>query len=115
MVKIASENISNETLDFMDYLLTVKKADANLADIRGWTALHQLANMRVDQIQMQIRAIRMLLDNGADPNQETSTGDTAFTLAFTNRSYHLLNMFLDMNIEVDITAFMHLLSTWQFD
>ena len=39
MVKIAGENIRNETLAFMDYLLTVKKADANLADIRGWTAI----------------------------------------------------------------------------
>lgn len=43
MLKIATENLSNEMADFIDFLLTEKKADPNIADMNGYTPLHQLS------------------------------------------------------------------------
>ena len=64
---------------------------------------------------MQIRTIQNILNNGANPNLETKNGDTPFGLAFSRRNYLVLNIFFELDIEIEVQNILQLLCTWLFD
>ena len=71
------------TLEGMKFLLT-KKADPNIQDKNGFTALHKIVNLgEIDNRAKakQLAKLRPLLEYGADKNIKTHKGITVLELA----------------------------------
>uniref|UniRef100_A0A6C0IGW9 Uncharacterized protein n=1 Tax=viral metagenome TaxID=1070528 RepID=A0A6C0IGW9_9ZZZZ len=71
------------TIEGMKFLLT-RKADPNIQDKNGLTALHKIVNL--GEIDAKAKAkqfakLRLLLDYGADKNIKTNKGSTVLELA----------------------------------
>lgn len=71
------------TIEGMRFLLT-RKADPNIQDKNGLTALHKIVNLgEIDNKAKvkQLAKLRLLLDYGADKNIKTNKGNTVIELA----------------------------------
>ena len=50
LISLSLMNITDETEEFVEFLIKEKKGDPNIADVNGFTPLHHLVNINMDRL-----------------------------------------------------------------
>jgi ankyrin repeat protein len=111
ILSLATQMLSEETLEQMAYLLNEKAADPNIPDLEGNTALHHLAGLgrpicpfdadwtkvqmetwAEQQWEFQARACELLLSYGANVNAADAEGSSPILSAVTSKNTRLIQV-----------------------
>jgi len=90
LVAAVLHNVQNDRVEIIEFLLA-QRADANLANARGDTALHIAANKG----DSERRVVELLLVHGADVNARNARGETPLALAQKGGASALANYLVE--------------------
>jgi ankyrin repeat protein/predicted DNA-binding WGR domain protein len=114
--------LNEEALEQLEFLITEKKADPNIPDNGGNSALHilcsssppqcpnynasseELSAWNLKAVQWQIDACNILLNGGADINMANSTGLTAVFGAIVSGNIKLMEMLMEKGADLSIVS-----------
>lgn len=124
LISLSLMNITPETEEFVEFLIKEKDGDPNIADVNGFTPLHHLANVNLDQaidnqvydsklgynrqlnheeltqakkekLEQHTKIAKMLLANGASPTLVSEDGKTPFGICLKNKKLGLIDLFIE--------------------
>ncbi|XP_058809038.1 putative ankyrin repeat protein RF_0381 [Phymastichus coffea] len=94
------EAIIQRSEDNIELLLS-HGAEVNSKDIYGKTPLHLAARLNYLDEKTMDKIVKLLLDKGADVNDHTNSGETAFLCAVINGNERLVRLFLEHGANVN--------------
>eukprot|EP01015_Nassula_variabilis_P005856 TRINITY_DN1440_c0_g2_i9.p1 TRINITY_DN1440_c0_g2~~TRINITY_DN1440_c0_g2_i9.p1 ORF type:complete len:1034 (-),score=302.89 TRINITY_DN1440_c0_g2_i9:4-3060(-) len=117
LISLSVDNLTEASMSHIEFLVKDKKADVNIPDLQGLSPLHYVAKLNKDQvsttianwhklteeerekeaekyIKLVMQLAEILIENGANINQQSLNKSTPFMLALENSNYDFISLIL---------------------